>query len=51
MYEKLKGDFVFEERGEIAVKGKGLLRTWFLVGRRTAKETSESAEYPLPQRI
>lgn len=51
VYEKLKGDFVFEERGEIAVKGKGLLRTWFLVGRRTAKEVSGAAEFPLPQRI
>jgi class 3 adenylate cyclase len=30
VYEALKEKFVFEERGEIEVKGKGLMRTWFL---------------------
>jgi adenylate cyclase len=35
VYERLHGKFVFEERGEIDVKGKGLMRTWYLVGRRT----------------
>ncbi len=25
--------FTFEERGEIEVKGKGLMRTWFLTGK------------------
>jgi adenylate cyclase len=34
VYERLKGEFVFEERGEIAVKGKGVMRTWFLVAQR-----------------
>lgn len=32
VYEALKEKFVFEERGEIEVKGKGVMRTWFLVG-------------------
>jgi class 3 adenylate cyclase len=32
--ERLASEFVFESRGEIEVKGKGRLRTWFLVGRR-----------------
>jgi adenylate cyclase len=29
--------FVFEERGEIEVKGKGLMRTWFLTGTQPAQ--------------
>jgi adenylate cyclase len=33
-YERLKGDFVLEERGQIDVKGKGRMLTWFLIGRR-----------------
>jgi adenylate cyclase len=33
VYEALKNKFAFEERGEIEVKGKGAIRTWFLVGR------------------
>lgn len=32
VYERLKDDFVFEERGEVDVKGKGPMPTWFLVG-------------------
>lgn len=34
VYQRLKDDFVFEDRGEIAVKGKGLVHTWYLVGER-----------------
>src|SRR6059036_1823219 len=33
VYERLKGDFVFERRGLIEVKGKGPTLTYFLVGR------------------
>ena len=35
VYRRLKGRFIFDERGEIDVKGKGLMRTWYLVGRRS----------------
>lgn len=33
-YRRLRGRFVFTERGEIDVKGKGVMRTWYLTGRR-----------------
>lgn len=33
VYERLRHAYIFEERGEIAVKGKGIMRTWYLVGR------------------
>lgn len=32
--ERLSSDFVFEERGDVDVKGKGVLHTWFLVDAR-----------------
>jgi adenylate cyclase len=34
VYERLRHAYLFEERGEIAVKGKGVMRTWYLVARR-----------------
>jgi adenylate cyclase len=34
VYERLKVGFDFEERGEVAVKGKGVMRTWFLLARK-----------------
>ncbi|MBA2380631.1 MAG: adenylate/guanylate cyclase domain-containing protein [Chloroflexi bacterium] len=34
MYELLKNEFVLEQRGDIDVKGKGEIQTWYLVRRR-----------------
>jgi adenylate cyclase len=34
-YDLLDGDFVCEPRGTIDVKGKGLIETWYVTGRRT----------------
>jgi adenylate cyclase len=36
VFERLRHEFVLEERGEIEVKGKGKMRTWFLVARKPA---------------
>lgn len=33
-YNHLRNDYTFEERGQIAVKGKGMMRTYFLLGRK-----------------
>jgi adenylate cyclase len=45
-YELLKDDFVLEPRGTIAVKGKGEMETWYLVGTKstaTADATTTAA--------
>ena len=36
VYEQLRDSFEFSERGEIEIRGKGRMRTFFLVGRRGA---------------
>jgi len=42
IYERLKDEFVLQERGHIEVKGKGIMRTWYLVGRKAvAGETPD----------
>ncbi len=50
VYERLKDNFVLQERGDIEVKGKGLMHTWYLVGRKSPAasngvraETSQTA--------
>jgi adenylate cyclase len=34
VYQRLKNDFLLQERGLVEVKGKGFMRTWYLVGRK-----------------
>jgi adenylate cyclase len=34
VYQRLKNDFVLQERGVFDVKGKGFMRTWYLIGRK-----------------
>jgi adenylate cyclase len=34
VYERIRHAFVLEERGAVDVKGKGVMNTWYLVGRR-----------------
>jgi adenylate cyclase len=41
MYERLKNEFVLQERGQIEIKGKGWMSTWYLIGRRPAEELTD----------
>jgi adenylate cyclase len=41
VYERLKDDFVLHERGRISVKGKGIMRTWYLISRKGVDNTDE----------
>ncbi|MGV0600230.1 adenylate/guanylate cyclase domain-containing protein, partial [Mycolicibacterium pulveris] len=44
VYERLKDKFLFEERGPVEVKGKGLMHTWYLVGRRDDEAVRNAVE-------
>jgi adenylate cyclase len=44
VFERLNDTFVLEERGEVDVKGKGSMRTWYLVGRRDAEAVRSAVE-------
>jgi class 3 adenylate cyclase len=47
MYARLKDEFALQERGRIDVKGKGSMRTWYLIGRKaTEKHGDLLAEEP-----
>ena len=41
---KLEDRFEFEFRGEVSVKGKGMMRLWFLVGERTIPAAGQSID-------
>ena len=41
-YELLKDEFELEPRGMVAIKGKGDVETWYLVGRRDSDSTEEA---------
>jgi hypothetical protein len=40
-----KENFLLEERGEISIKGKGVMTTYFVVGKKSAFQ-KEIPEYP-----
>ncbi len=44
VYERLNHAFVLEERGDIDVKGKGVMHTWYLVGRRDDRAVRRAVE-------
>jgi adenylate cyclase len=44
VYERLNHAFVLEERGEVDVKGKGIMHTWYLVRRRDDKPVRSAVE-------
>lgn len=37
VYDRINNSYVFEERGDVDVKGKGRMHTWYLVGRKPAE--------------
>lgn len=52
LYERLKDDFVLQERGHIDVKGKGPMRTWYLIGRKATEQPTElRSEEPRTARV
>jgi adenylate cyclase len=44
VYERLNHAFLLEERGEVDVKGKGVMHTWYLVGRRDDEAVRRAVE-------
>jgi adenylate cyclase len=45
-YERLKDEFVFDERGEVSIKGKGVMRTWLLIGQRPGTQPAAPPDPP-----
>jgi adenylate cyclase len=44
VYERLNHAFLLEERGNVDVKGKGVMHTWYLVGRRDDNAVRSAVE-------
>jgi adenylate cyclase len=44
VYERLRGEYALEPRGQIDIKGKGAMPTWFLL----ARKPPAAADRPLP---
>jgi adenylate cyclase len=44
VYERLNHAFLLEERGNVDVKGKGAMHTWYLVGRRNDEAVRSAVE-------
>ncbi|MCH9722210.1 MAG: adenylate/guanylate cyclase domain-containing protein [Actinomycetia bacterium] len=42
VFERLDHAFLFEERGTVDIKGKGVMRTWYLIGRRPEPRLSDA---------
>jgi adenylate cyclase len=47
VFEQLRDEFVLEERGEIEIKGKGLMRTWYLVDRKPTSGLTRGDSQPV----
>ena len=45
VYERLNHAFLLEERGDVDVKGKGVMHTWYLVGRRDDEAVRSAVEH------
>jgi adenylate cyclase len=45
VYERLNHAFVLEERGEVDVKGKGMMHTWYLIARRDDNAVRSAVEH------
>lgn len=48
VYERLNHAFLLEERGEVDIKGKGVMTTWYLVGRRNDEAVRSTVEEGAP---
>ncbi len=48
VYERLRDEFAFTERGDVDVKGKGVMHTWYLIGRQTAAAPAADVATVLP---
>ena len=46
VYERLKDRFLLEERGDVDVKGKGIMHTWYLIDRKPQPTAVAAVEQP-----